>query len=154
MHGSRSSLGTLAGAVGSSGLVIGLLPHRQESVRSFYESVTHTGAVYFTGTVFSTVGFGDIVPRSGAGRPEARWWCRCPGISSLLGVAVHVVLGASAWPSTRRVPPSPGRNRLTGGAAAQAPSGEPPDKGPGPPERPSLHRRTKAVSPLGAVPAT
>lgn len=35
---------------------------------SFTESMSRTDALYFTVTVFSTVGFGDIAPRSGAAR--------------------------------------------------------------------------------------
>ena len=47
------------------------------SAASFTEPLTRTDALYFTVTVFSTVGFGDITARSedrpgGAHRPDAR----------------------------------------------------------------------------------
>ena len=35
---------------------------------SFSQALDHTGALYFTITVFSTVGFGDITPRTDGGR--------------------------------------------------------------------------------------
>jgi voltage-gated potassium channel len=35
---------------------------------SFSQPLDHTSALYFTVTVFSTVGFGDITPRTGNGR--------------------------------------------------------------------------------------
>lgn len=35
---------------------------------SFSESLNHTDALYFTVTVFATVGFGDITPVTGAAR--------------------------------------------------------------------------------------
>src|SRR4051812_28784509 len=39
-----------------------------DSVSRFSEPLDHTGALYFTITVFSTVGFGDITPMDGAAR--------------------------------------------------------------------------------------
>ena len=38
------------------------------SVRTFSQPLDHTRALYFTVTVFSTVGFGDIVPRTDTAR--------------------------------------------------------------------------------------
>ena len=38
------------------------------SQASFSQPLDHTGALYFTITVFSTVGFGDITPRTDGGR--------------------------------------------------------------------------------------
>ena len=38
------------------------------SVRMFSQQLDHTRAIYFTITVFSTVGFGDITPRTDAAR--------------------------------------------------------------------------------------
>ena len=38
------------------------------SHRSFSQPLDHTSALYFTITVFSTVGFGDITPRTDGGR--------------------------------------------------------------------------------------
>jgi hypothetical protein len=41
---------------------------RQDNPGSFSEPLNHTDALYFTVTVFTTVGFGDIVPVTGAAR--------------------------------------------------------------------------------------
>ena len=38
------------------------------NVHSFSRSLTHADALYFTVTVFATVGFGDITPTSEAAR--------------------------------------------------------------------------------------
>ena len=38
------------------------------SASTFSEPLDHTSALYFTITVFSTVGFGDITPRTDAAR--------------------------------------------------------------------------------------
>ena len=38
------------------------------SAANFTQPLTRTDALYFTVTVFSTVGFGDITPKSGAAR--------------------------------------------------------------------------------------
>ena len=38
------------------------------SVTSFSEHLDHTGSLYFTVTVFATVGFGDITPRTASAR--------------------------------------------------------------------------------------
>ncbi len=40
----------------------------QGSTTHFSEPLDHTGALYFTITIFSTVGFGDITPESDLGR--------------------------------------------------------------------------------------
>jgi voltage-gated potassium channel len=39
-----------------------------ESARTFTQPLDHVGALYFTITVFSTVGFGDITPRTDVAR--------------------------------------------------------------------------------------
>ncbi|MBZ4324135.1 potassium channel family protein [Streptomyces huiliensis] len=59
---------------------------------SFTESLDRTGALYFALTVFSTVGFGDIVPRTEPAR--AATMVQMAGDILLLGVAAHVVVGA------------------------------------------------------------
>ena len=43
-------------------------PSRRPPTRSFSESLDHTGGLYLTITVFSTVGFGDITPETDLAR--------------------------------------------------------------------------------------
>jgi len=59
---------------------------------SFSEPLTRTGALYFTVTVFSTVGFGDIGPRS----EPTRLLVAAQMILDLvvLGIGVRVIAGA------------------------------------------------------------
>ncbi|MFF3607707.1 potassium channel family protein [Streptomyces sp. NPDC002463] len=59
---------------------------------SFTESLSRTDAVYFTVTVFSTVGFGDITPKSEGARVAVL--LQMLGNLTLLGVAARVILGA------------------------------------------------------------
>ena len=42
-----------------------------ESVKTFTQQLDHIRALYFTVNIFSTVGFGDITPRTDAART---WW--------------------------------------------------------------------------------
>ena len=62
------------------------------SASNFSEPVTHTDALYFTVTVFSTVGFGDITAKSEA----ARLVVTSQMISDLLiiGLGLRVIVGA------------------------------------------------------------
>ena len=62
------------------------------SANNFSERMTHTTAIYFTVTVFSTVGFGDVTPKSDA----ARLLVTGQMITDLviLGLAVKVIVGA------------------------------------------------------------
>ena len=64
------------------------------SARSFGQSLTHTDALYFTVTVFSTVGFGDITAKTEA----ARLVVTSQMIADLLiiGLGIRVILGAVA----------------------------------------------------------
>ncbi|MCC3776596.1 potassium channel family protein [Streptomyces sp. UNOB3_S3] len=59
---------------------------------SFSEVLDRTGALYFTLTVFSTVGFGDIVARSGSARIITT--AQMTADVLLVGVAARVVVGA------------------------------------------------------------
>jgi voltage-gated potassium channel len=64
----------------------------QQSSSSFNEPLTRTDSLYFTMTVFSTVGFGDIVPVSQVGRVVAM--IQMVGDLALFGIIGKVVLGA------------------------------------------------------------
>jgi hypothetical protein len=63
-----------------------------DSPRGFSEPLTHVDALYFTVTVFATVGFGDIVPRS----QPARILTTAQMIADLLvlGLVVKVLVEA------------------------------------------------------------
>jgi voltage-gated potassium channel len=62
------------------------------SARNFGQPLTHTDALYFTVTVFSTVGFGDITAKTEA----ARLVVTSQMIADLLiiGLGIRVILGA------------------------------------------------------------
>jgi len=62
------------------------------SASNFGEPLTHTDALYFTVTVFSTVGFGDITAKTEA----ARLVVTAQMITDLLvlGLGIRVILGA------------------------------------------------------------
>lgn len=82
--------------------------------KAFTEPLTKTSALYFTVTVFATVGFGDIAPRSDAARVVTM--AQMLGDLVVLGLVVRVILGAvrvgrqrsadpdGAEPSTRHGP--------------------------------------------------
>jgi voltage-gated potassium channel len=69
------------------------------SVTSFGERLTHTDALYFSVTVFSTVGFGDITAKTQAARLLVTG--QMIGDLVILGLAVKVIVGAV---SRRRQP--------------------------------------------------
>lgn len=60
--------------------------------RAFTEPLSHADALYFTVTIFSTVGFGDIAPRSGAARIATT--VQMIGGLLVLGLLARVVVGA------------------------------------------------------------
>jgi voltage-gated potassium channel len=62
------------------------------SVATFSEPLTRTGALYFTVTVFSTVGFGDIVARTDVARLVVV--VQMLGDLALLGAGARLLLGA------------------------------------------------------------
>jgi voltage-gated potassium channel len=64
----------------------------QVSVAAFTEPLTKTDALYFTVTVFSTVGFGDIAPVSESARVVLI--LQMLGDLALLGAGVRILLGA------------------------------------------------------------
>jgi len=70
---------------------------------AFSEPLTRTSALYFTVTVFSTVGFGDIVPRI----DPARLVCTVQMLADLavLAVVVRLIFGAAARGVDRRREP-------------------------------------------------
>ena len=61
-------------------------------IRSFAQHMTRTDALYFTVTVFSSVGFGDIAPHSQTARIVVV--TQMVGDLLLLGLAARVVVGA------------------------------------------------------------
>ncbi len=62
------------------------------SAASFTQPLTRTDALYFSVTVFSTVGFGDIAPKSEAARVLLT--VQMLGDLALLGAGARVLLGA------------------------------------------------------------
>ncbi|MGA5823313.1 potassium channel family protein [Kitasatospora sp. NPDC094028] len=77
---------------------------------SFSESMSRTDALYFSVTVFSTVGFGDITARTGEARLLATG--QMIGDLLLIGVVARVMLGAVQEGLRRHLPaersPHPG----------------------------------------------
>ncbi|MBT2379790.1 two pore domain potassium channel family protein [Streptomyces sp. ISL-111] len=65
---------------------------REEGDHSFSEPLSRNDALYFTVTVFATVGFGDIVPVS----PTARALTTCQMVADLVlvGVIAKAIVGA------------------------------------------------------------
>jgi voltage-gated potassium channel len=74
------------------------------SAASFTERLTRTDALYFSVTVFSTVGFGDIAPKSEAARVVLIF--QMLGDIALLGAGARVLLGAVSRGRQRRSDPS------------------------------------------------
>jgi ABC-type Fe3+-hydroxamate transport system substrate-binding protein len=75
-----------------------LLSHN--SPGSFNEQLNHVDGVYFTVTVFATVGFGDIVPVSNAARVVVTTQMLLN--LAVLGIGVRVIVGAVKWSRGRR----------------------------------------------------
>ena len=65
---------------------------QRASAAAFTQPLTRTDALYFTVTVFSTVGFGDITPKSEAARVLLIF--QMLGDIALLGAGARVLLGA------------------------------------------------------------
>ena len=70
------------------------------SAANFTQPLTRTDALYFTVTVFSTVGFGDIAPKSEAARVALI--VQMLGDIALLGAGARVLLGAVRRGQQRR----------------------------------------------------
>jgi hypothetical protein len=64
----------------------------QSSAVAFSQPLSRTDALYFTVTVFSTVGFGDIVPKEESTRVVTMIQMIVDLVT--LGVVAHVILGA------------------------------------------------------------
>jgi voltage-gated potassium channel len=62
------------------------------SASNFGEKLTHTDALYFTTTVFTTVGFGDITAKSGGTRLLVTGQMVTDLI--FLGIGAKIILGA------------------------------------------------------------
>jgi voltage-gated potassium channel len=91
---------------------------------SFSEPLSRTDALYFTVTVFATVGFGDIVPRSELARIVTTVQM-IVGLT-VVGVVAKVVLEAVQVAERRRDDPGPQRSTGSGPSAAAVPD---PDAG-------------------------
>ncbi|MGG8409163.1 potassium channel family protein [Streptomyces sp. 12297] len=74
--------------------------------QSFSEPLNRTGALYFTVTVFATVGFGDIVPTSEAARALTTGQMVADLI--VVGVVAKMLFGAVQIGVSRRASGSPG----------------------------------------------
>ena len=74
--------------------------------RAFSEPLTRTDALYFTITVFSTVGFGDIAPVATAARVVAM--VQMLGDLVVVGLVLRVMLGAVREGRQRRAADSAG----------------------------------------------
>jgi voltage-gated potassium channel len=70
------------------------------SAANFSQPLTRTDSLYFTVTVFSTVGFGDITPRSELARSLLT--LQMLGDLVVLGAGVHILLGAVRRGRARR----------------------------------------------------
>ncbi|GGX73918.1 potassium channel family protein [Streptomyces hiroshimensis] len=85
---------------------------------SFGEPLSRTDALYFTLTVFSTVGFGDITPHTEPARIMTM--VQMVGDILLIGVAAHVVVGAvqSALARSQADGPPPAAGQSPGSGSA------------------------------------
>ncbi len=72
-----------------------------EAVRNFTQGLDHTRALYFTISVFSTVGFGDITPKTDAARLVVSAQMLLD--LAIIGAAVRLIFNAAR----SRIAPSP-----------------------------------------------
>ena len=72
----------------------------QSSPAHFTEPLTRTDAVYFSVSIFSTVGFGDITAKTEAARMVVT--CQMLGTLVLLGLGLKVLVGAVKLGRQRR----------------------------------------------------
>jgi voltage-gated potassium channel len=79
---------------------------QRASAASFTEPLTRTDALYFSVTVFSTVGFGDIAPKSEVARVVLI--VQMLGDLAILGAGARVLLGAVRRGQQRRSDPGDG----------------------------------------------
>jgi hypothetical protein len=73
---------------------------------AFSEPLSRTGALYFTVTVFSTVGFGDITPKSDLARVATM--VQMLGDLLVVGLVLHLMVGAVKAGLQRRAAASAG----------------------------------------------
>jgi hypothetical protein len=78
----------------------------QTSAATFSEPLDHTSALYFTITVFSTVGFGDITPRTDAARIVASLQMLID--LAIVGIVVRLLINAAKIGLARSEQDSPG----------------------------------------------
>jgi voltage-gated potassium channel len=76
------------------------------SAANFTQPLTRTDALYFSVTVFSTVGFGDIAPKSEAARVVLI--VQMLGDLAIIGVGARILLGAVRRGLQRRTDPGDG----------------------------------------------
>jgi voltage-gated potassium channel len=76
------------------------------SARNFSQPMTHTNALYFTVTVFATVGFGDITAKTEAARLVVTGQMIVDLM--IIGLGVRIILGAVTLGRQRRQPPGTG----------------------------------------------
>ena len=72
----------------------------QSDPSSFSTRLDHTEGLYFTVTVFSTVGFGDIVPKVDV----ARLVVMVQMITDLafIAIVVRLIFGAASWATSKQ----------------------------------------------------
>ncbi|MDV5145387.1 potassium channel family protein [Streptomyces sp. SBC-4] len=98
---------------------------------SFSEAMSRTDALYFTMTVFSTVGFGDITPRSELARLLTTGQMTANFL--LIGVVARFLLGAVQEGRRLRGLGGPGDGRGPGGGRGAGSEGGTGDERGGPP---------------------
>jgi voltage-gated potassium channel len=74
-----------------------------QSASNFGERLTHTDALYFTVTVFSTVGFGDITAKTEAARLVVTGQMIADLV--IVGLGIRIILGAVTRGQQRRRQP-------------------------------------------------
>ncbi|HEU5269104.1 MAG TPA: potassium channel family protein [Jatrophihabitans sp.] len=83
----------------------------EQNPASFSAQLTRTDALYFTVTVFSTVGFGDLVPATEVARVLVMF--QMLGDLAIIGAGVHVLTGAVRLSFERRGAAAPAGNAVT-----------------------------------------
>ncbi len=76
------------------------------SASSFSQTMTHTNALYFTVTVFATVGFGDITPKTEVARLVVTGQMIVDLM--IIGLGARIILGAVTRGRQRRQPSGTG----------------------------------------------
>jgi Ion channel len=79
------------------------------SASNFSQSMTHTNALYFTVTVFATVGFGDITAKTEAARLVVTGQMIVDLM--IIGLGARIILGAVTRGRQRQQPPGTGTSQ-------------------------------------------